>query len=43
MSNQQMVTLLNEMLHPEKGLNLPWKYRVVLAWCIAKLLNGAER
>ena len=39
MSNQQMIDRIEEML---KKYELPWKYRVVLAWCVAKLLKEKE-
>lgn len=44
MSNDLMIQRLREM---GEKYDLPWKYRVVLAWCVAKLLkelkNSAEK
>jgi hypothetical protein len=36
MNNEQMIARIREMVDE---YDLPWKYRVVLAWCVAKLMK----
>lgn len=40
MSNDRMIITIRAML---EEYNLPWKYRQVLAWCIAKLIKEQNR
>lgn len=36
MSNEQMIKRIRAMV---AEYDMPWKYRVVLAWCVAKLMK----
>ena len=36
MGNELMIKRIREMV---KEYDMPWKYRVVLAWCVAKLMR----
>jgi len=44
MSNQDLIDMLYKM-KVDSSLKLPWKYQVVLSWCIAKLerMKGREK
>ena len=39
MSNEKMIERLREM---EEEYTMPYKYQIVLAWCIAKLMKEID-
>lgn len=39
MSNQEMIDRIREM---QNEYDMPWKFRVVLAWCVAKLYKELD-